>query len=81
MAASLIATMAFSLIQPVASSLVNAITREGVRRTGKGQEGGSFPLLARTLMIKVLGEGVTRAGKLHNNMDHMDQNFQSHSTL
>ena len=37
--------MAFSLIQPVASSLINPIT-------GKGQEGRFLPLLALPLMMK-----------------------------
>ena len=32
-------------------------------RAGKGQEGGIFPLLTLTLMMKVLGKGVKRAGK------------------
>ena len=62
MAASLIALMAFSLMQPLASSLINVIT-------GKGQEGGFVPLLALTLMIKVLRKGVTRAGRGYNKMD------------
>ena len=48
--------MASSLIQPVASSLINAIA-------GKGQEYGFLPLLALSLMKKVLGNGVRRAGK------------------
>ena len=58
MAASLIASMASLLIQPVASSLI-----------GKGQEGGFLPLLVLPLMIKVLGKGDTRAGRKYNNMD------------
>ena len=56
MAARLIVPMASSLIQPVASSLINAIA-------GKGQEYGFLPLLALSLMKKVLGNGVRRAGK------------------
>ena len=62
MAASLIASMASLLIQPVASSLINALI-------GKGQEGGILPLLVLPLMIKVLGKGDTRAGRKYNNMD------------
>ena len=34
-AASLIAHMAFSMIQPVASSLINAMSQKGVIRAGK----------------------------------------------
>ena len=62
MAASLIAAMASSLVQPVTSSLKNAIT-------GKWKEGGFFPLLALTLMMKTLEKGVRRAGRGYNNMD------------
>ena len=62
MAASLIAPMASSLMQPVASSLVNAIS-------GKEQEGGFLPLLALSLIVKVLGKGNRRAGKGYNNMN------------
>ena len=54
--------MAASLIQPVASSLINDIT-------GKGQEGGFLQLLTLPLMMKVLGKGVRRAGRGYNNMD------------
>ena len=67
-AASLIAPMTFPLMQPVASSLTNAITE-------KRQEGGFLPLLALPLMIKVLGKGVRSAGKEYNNMDKMDKTF------
>ena len=52
MAASLIARKASSLVKPVASSRINAISRKGVMRAGKGQEGGFLPLLALPLMIK-----------------------------
>ena len=51
-----------SLIQLVASSLVNAIAGKGVMRAEKGQEDGFFPLLSLPLMRKVPGKGVTRAG-------------------
>ena len=47
MDASLIAAMAPSLIQPVASSLINAI--KWVMRVEKGQEGGFLPSLALPL--------------------------------
>ena len=66
--------MAASLIQPVASSLINSIT-------GKRQEGGFLPLLVLSLMIKVLEKGVRRAGRGYNNMDHMDENFYFRSIL
>ena len=59
MAVSLIAPVFFSLMQPVTSSLINAIS-------GKGQEGGFLPLLALPLMIKVLGKVVRRR---YNNMN------------
>ena len=55
--------MASSLIQRVASSLINA-------RTGKA-EGGLLPLLAFSLMMKVLGKDVRRAGRRYNNMDNI----------
>ena len=70
----MMAPMADSLIQPVASSLTNAITGKTVRRSGKEQEGGFLPLLALPLTMKVLRKEVTRTGKGYNNMDHMDQN-------
>ena len=77
----LIVSMASSLIQPVASSLVNAITGKGVMRARKGQESGILPLLTLPLMMKVLEEGVTKAGKGYNNIDHMDENFYFYSIL
>ena len=46
LAASLIALIAFSLIQPLASSLINDISRDGVVKSRKGQEGGILLLLA-----------------------------------
>ena len=45
MVAPLIETMAYLLMQPVASSLTNAIFGKGVMRAGKGQESGFLPLL------------------------------------
>ena len=55
--------MASLWMQPVASSLINAISR-------KGQEVGFLPLLALALMMKVLGREVVRAGReCYNNMD------------
>ena len=42
MAASLLANMVFSLIKPVAPSLINAITTKGVRGAGKRQEKNFF---------------------------------------
>ena len=68
MTASLIAPVASSLMQPVTFSLINAIT-------GEEQDGGFLSLLALPLMIKVLGKGVTRAGRGYDNMDHMDKYF------
>ena len=45
MAASFIATAASSLVQPVASSLIDAISGRGVMGVGKGQECEFLPLL------------------------------------
>ena len=47
----------------------NAVAGKGVRRAGKGQEGGILPLLALPLMFKVI------SGWGYNNMDNMDKNF------
>ena len=69
MTTSLMAVIAYSLTQHVASSLINSIT-------GKRQEGGFLPLLALPLMMKVLGKGVRRAGR-----GYMNKNFQFHCTL
>ena len=67
--------MAAWLIQPVASSLLNAVFGKGVKRAGEGQEVGIIPLLVIPLMIRVLGKGVTRAGRIYNNMDDMGKMF------
>ena len=75
MAVSLIAPMTPSLIQPVAFSLMNAITGKGVMRAGKGQKGGFFPLLAFPLMMKFLGKRFRRTGRGYNSVDRMDNNF------
>ena len=48
-------------IQPMVSSLINAIPEKEVIRAGKGEKGGFLPLLALPLITKVLGKGVTRA--------------------
>ena len=81
-AASLIAPMVFSLMQLVASSLVNDITGKEVIRAEKGLQDGILPLLVLPLIMKVLGKGVTRtvkevrrARRGYNNMDHMDKNL------
>ena len=42
MAASFIASMAYSLIQPVASSMINTVTGKGVMRAEEGQKVGFF---------------------------------------
>ena len=67
--------MDFSLIQPVGPSLINAISRKGITRAGKEQEGEILPLLALTWMMKAM------SGRRYNKMDHMDKRFQSHSIL
>ena len=58
----MMAPMAASLIQPVASSFINAIS-------GKGQENGFLPLLELPWMMKGLGKGVRRARRGYKNMD------------
>ena len=55
-AASLVEPMASLLMQPVPSSMKNAIS-------GKGQEGEFLACLALPLMMKVRGKGVTSVGK------------------
>ena len=77
MDASLIAPTSSSPIQPVVSSLIDAITGKGVMRAGKGQEGIFLLLLMLPLMMKVMKKGVTRAGKRHNNIGHIDIIFNS----
>ena len=57
MTASLIAHLTSSLIQPVASPLVNTIS-------GKGQVVGFLPLLALPIMMKVLGKRVRIFNKI-----------------
>ena len=71
-AAPLLAPGAFSLIQPVAFSLINAITGKGLTRAGKWQKCGFLLLLALPLMMKILGKGVTRPGRWYNIMDHIN---------
>ena len=57
----MMAPVAASLIKPVASASINAISRKGVIRTGKGGEGGFCPLLALPLSMKVMVKVVMRA--------------------
>ena len=72
MAASLIVLMVASFIQPLASSLINALSGQGVMRARKGQEGGFLPLLTLPLITKAMCEkGVTRTVKGYNNMDYL----------
>ena len=68
MAASLIAPMASSSMQIVASSLINAMT-------GTWQEGVLLPLLVLPLMMKVLGKEVTRTGRRYNSMYRALEHF------
>ena len=69
MSALFVALMASSLMQPVVSSLINVLTRKRVLRAGVGQQGRFLPLLALPLLMKVLGKGVTRAGKGYDYME------------
>ena len=75
-ATSLIAPTVSSMIQAVASSLINAVTGKGVTRAGKRQDGGFLPFLAAPLTSEAItGKWVTTAEKEYNNMDHTDKNF------
>ena len=59
MAALLIASMASSLMRPLTFSLINDTS-------GKGE---FLPLLALSLMMKIIKKRVRRAGKRYNKMD------------
>ena len=72
MVALLIVIMASSLIQSVASTLY--LEKESWHQE-KDQKADLLPLLGLSLMMKVLGKGVTRAGKGYNNMDHLTKRF------
>ena len=52
----MMALMASSMIQPVASSLTNAISEQAVITAGKGQENGFLLLLTLPLMIKTVSK-------------------------
>ena len=69
MTASLIIPIASSLIVAMTSLLINTITGKEVMRAEKGGKGGFLSLLVSLLMMKVLGKGVTTAGRGYNNMD------------
>ena len=75
MVPSLIAPVSSSLIQPVASSLTNAISEKRVMGAEKEQEDGIIPLLSLSLVMKVLGKRVKRAGKEYSNINHMEKMF------
>ena len=69
MTASLIIPIASSLIVAMTSLLINTITGKEVMRAEKGGKGGFLSLLVSLLMMKVLGKGITTAGRGYNNMD------------
>ena len=71
--------MAATLIQPVASWLIKAIS--GDHESRKEQEGKFILLLALLLMIQVLGKGVIRAGRGYNDKDHLNNFFEIRSIL
>ena len=48
---------------------------KNIHKSREGQEGGILPFLALSLLMKVLGKGVAKAGIGYNNMDQMDNNF------
>ena len=73
---AMMTSLAASLIAPMAFSLINAVTRKGVRRAGRRQEGGHPPSLSLSLMIKAMsGKGVPRDRKWYN-MDHVHKSFK-----
>lgn len=74
-AALLIALMVYSLIQPVAFSLINTLTGKGVRREGKGQESAICLLLTLPLVMKSM------SGRRYDKMDQMDKNLYSGTIL
>ena len=55
--------MAASLIAHMASSLINAMTWQGVMRAGNWPEDGSFLLVALYFMMKILGKRIIRVGR------------------
>ena len=61
------------MIQPVPSSLKNAMTGKGIMRVGKG-EGGFHLFLALPLMMKILGKKELQEPE-EDSMDHMDKPF------
>ena len=69
MAASLIIPIASSLIVAMTSLLINTITGKEVMRAKKRGKGGFLSLLVSLLMMKILGKGVKTAGRGYNNMD------------
>ena len=69
MTASLIIPIASSLTVAMTSLLINTRTGKEVMRAEKGGKGGFLSLLVSLLMMKVLGKGVTTAGRGYNNMD------------
>ena len=69
MTASLIIPIASSLTVAMTSLLINTRTGKEVIRAEKGGKGGFLSLLVPLLMMKVLGKGVTTAGRGYNNMD------------
>ena len=75
MAASLMATLAFLLIQAVVSLLKNTISGKGVTRVGKGKEGEFLSLLELLLRVKVQRKEVRMDGKRYNSTDHKDKSF------
>ena len=77
--ASIITPMTFSLTQPVATSLINAISGKGVMRAGKEKEPAFLLFLVLFLMMKVLGKAVRKSGRGYNNMSRMDNLFSAPS--
>ena len=76
MVVSLVARIAFSLIQVLAFSLINPITGKAVMRPEKGEEGKFLPLLALLLTMKVLRKGVIKIGRRCNNINHTYKKLQ-----
>ena len=69
--------MAASLTAHMASSLINAMTGQGVMRAGNWPEDGSFLLLALSFLMKILGKRIIRVARRYDNTSHMAKQIRS----
>ena len=72
-AAQLIAPMVPSFIQPVASSLINAVSGKGVMRAGKWAKRWISSIISIAFNDDISGKEFTRIGRRYNNMDQIDK--------